>query len=142
MTFSIRVLADPPTGPHGNRLGEIRIGDFVERFAVRPLQGSHDDMAAAWLVELRRLAAGAAAVGLATSPGWLWVLYRFGDVVVVQQHLTVRDWEGKLSASGVLTRAPPYRSTSEDGERISEWQTTVAAVRAFLDDEQRTTAGL
>ena len=78
-TFTIRLL---PAGEHeveGDRIGEIRVGSFVERFAVYPFNGSVEDVAARWKDELRLLVDGASPVGLPTASNMTWVLYRVGN---------------------------------------------------------------
>jgi hypothetical protein len=131
MAFSIRLLPATIRGPDGQRLGEIRIETFTERFAVYPLAGTVNDVATGWSRELRRLIAGRTAVGLPTAPNMAWLLYRFGRKVLVHQSLIFPGWRGKLVSAGNITRVPPYRSASVDGQQISEWSTTIAAVRAF-----------
>ncbi len=44
--FAILLLPVSPSGPNGDRLGEIRVGSFTERFAVYPFAGSVDAVAA------------------------------------------------------------------------------------------------
>jgi len=83
-TFAIRLLPGNERTVDGIRIGEIRIGTFVERFAVYPIDGSVEDVAARWEGELRLLIDGAAAVGLPTASNMTWVLYRIGNEVLVQ----------------------------------------------------------
>ncbi|MDB5174301.1 MAG: CdiI N-terminal domain [Phycisphaerales bacterium] len=85
--------------------------------------------------ELQMLVSGAAAVGLLTAPNMAWLLYRFGDDVLIHQNLIVPGWDGELSPNGFITRVPHYCSEDDEGRQISEWATTVDAVRAFLDAE-------
>jgi len=132
MAFSIRLLPITICGPDGQRLGEIRIEDFTERFAVHPITGSVDDVAATWPIALERLLAGASAVGLATASNMGWIFYRFGNAILVHQILFVPGWGGELDAMGNVTRVPPYQCVSDDGSRISEWSTGAEAIRAFL----------
>jgi hypothetical protein len=66
--FSIRILPTSQTGPSGEGLGEIRIGDFIERFACHCPTGSLEDMESSWRTELHRLVAGELAVALIHDP--------------------------------------------------------------------------
>lgn len=141
-TFAIRLLPETMLDLDGKRMGEIRIGGFVERFTVHPFLGSVEAVAALWLQELKELAAGAPAVGLPTASNMTWILYRRGARVKVHEMLMLHGFKGvprknrpkgpKLLKSGRVTDIPAYRALSNDGERISEWSTTVAAVRAFV----------
>lgn len=132
--FSIEVLV---ALAEGSRLGRIVIGDFSERFALAPAPPvpTVEGLPAAWRLGLARLltAEDATAV-LRTDPMQAWVLYREGSVVHIQQHLLVPGWEGELDAKGSVVRPPPRETLTEDGDPISEWRTSIDAIRAFLDE--------
>ena len=130
--FSIRLFPPDVRTSDGQRLGEIRVGLFTERFAVYPFSGTAGAVAAAWPDDLRRLLAGDVAVGLPTAIHMTWVLYRVGADVRVQQMLTMPGVGPTLTELGRVTNIPAYRSVNEDGERLSEWSTTVHAIREFL----------
>lgn len=130
--FSIRLLPRDVRSPDGQRLGEICIGSFLERFAVYPLAGTEEGIAARWLDELRLLISGTPAVGLPTASNMAWVLYRSGSEVRVRQMLMLSGVGPKLARSGKVTHIPAYAAFNADGERSSEWSTTVEAIRAFV----------
>ena len=121
--FSIGVLPASRLGPEGERLGEITIGDFAERFACDPGGESLARMEARWRRELRRLIRGAPAVALVHDPRLAWVVYREGERCYVQQ---------RLSPGGGFPDLLPRRTEAEDGDRVSEWTTTVPEIRHFL----------
>lgn len=129
--FSIRLLPATEGGHDGQRLGEIRVGPFVERFAVHPFAGDVDSIAARWSAALRSLLAGAAAVGLPTASSITWVLYRVGSKVLVQQMLMLPGIGPKLLPDGTVGHIPVHNEVDEDGQCISQWTTTVEAVAAF-----------
>jgi hypothetical protein len=131
--FSIRLLPAGDRGPGGERAGEIRVGVFVERFAVYPFDGTEEAMADRWLDELRRLVDGAPAVGLPTATNATWVLYRSGGEVMVRQMLMSGGVGPTLAPGGRVTAIPARRAVDEDGRPVSEWSTTVEAVAAFVD---------
>ena len=130
--FSIRVLPRQVRRSDGRRIGQICIGSHTERFTVSPLAGSVEIVASRWVDELWRLVHRAPAIGLPIASNMAWVLYRFGSGVVVQQMLMLPGVGPKLLPSGRVTRIPDYSSANPDGQPISEWETTVGAIRAFL----------
>lgn len=132
MAFSIRLLPDTICGPDGQRLGEIHVEGFVERFAVYPILGMVEDVAVTWPIALRSLVSGSDAVGLAVASNMGWLFYRFGNKVLVQQSLFVQGWGGELNMTGNVTRVPAHQRVLDDGEQISEWSTTIHAIRVFL----------
>ncbi len=128
MSFSIRLLPAEVKSQDARRIGEIRIGAFVERFAVYPVAATVDDPEIGWRRELGRLVAGEATAALSTASNKVWIFYRFGREVRVHENLIVPGWEGALGPTGLIARVPLYRSVAEDGYAISEWTTTVDAV--------------
>jgi hypothetical protein len=68
---------------------------------------------------------GKPAVALVHDPRSAWVIYRENDLCFVQQ---------KLSLDGRFSDLQPRETTTEDGEEISEWPTTIEAIRQFLQD--------
>lgn len=130
--FSIRLLPATERGPDGQRLGEIRVGSFVERFAVYPFAGPVDSVAGRWSEELRSLLTGISAVGLPTASNMTWVLYRSGPKIIVQQMLMLSGVGPQLLQDGKVANIPPHTEVNEDGNRISQWATTVEAVSAFV----------
>lgn len=131
-SFSIRLLPADQRGPDGQRVGEICVGTFAERFAVYPFDGTAEAVAARWSGELRRLLEGAVAVGLPTAPNMAWVLYRSDREVIVQQMLMLPAVGPKLAQGGRVVDIPERTTVNEDGDRISEWMTTIEAVAAFV----------
>jgi hypothetical protein len=122
--FDIRVLPAAQLGPDGQRLGEITIEDFTERFACHRYAKPVDEFEGLWRHELLRLVRGEPAVALVHDPRFAWVVYRVGHRCFVQQ---------KLSLSGVFTDLEPRCTHTEDSVRISEWATSLAEIRRYLD---------
>ena len=129
--FSIRVLAGERTR-YGKQLGEIRIGDFTERFDVYPFLGSVEVVQDRWRVELGRLVGGRRAIGLATASNMTWVLHRYGSAVRVNEMAMMCGIGPRLTTGGRVTRIRPCPVFNDDGQRISVWTTTVEAIRSFL----------
>ena len=117
--FSIRLLPESERGLEGETLGEITVGDFTERFAYFGSASPELD----WKALLQALLDGQPAVVLVHDPRFAWVVYREGDLCFVQQQLSL---DGQFN--DLLSR----QTTTEDGERISEWRTTLHAIRQFV----------
>lgn len=130
--FSIIMLPETIRGPSGERLGEMRVDGFTERFPLHPAGDDLYEQVADWKRQLTLLAEGATAVALRTDPRFAWVLYRSGDDVCVQQHMMDAGWPGEVDSAGRITKLPPRVAVTEDGEEVSQWQTTLAAVREFV----------
>jgi hypothetical protein len=123
--FSIRLLPPSQVGGDGERLGEITIRRFRELFDVYPPKGkSARGMQARWRAQLRRLVSGrerAVALVCGTAD---WIVFRAGKRCYIQQ------WYGRPRPSPDIG---PRQTHGEDGQRISEWSTTVAEVAQFLE---------
>jgi hypothetical protein len=130
--FTIRLLPGNKQKVDSNRIGEIRVGSFVERFAVYPFDGSVEEVAARWKGELRLLIDGASAVGLPTASNMSWVLYRVGNEVFVRQMLMLPGVGPKLVRGGRVVDIPERTTVNVDGDHVSEWATTIEAVSAFV----------
>jgi CdiI N-terminal domain len=115
--FSIRRLPPTVRGIDGEQLGEVTVGDFVERFAIWP------SSAPDWKAELQRLIDGAPVVALIHDPRFAWVVYREGDACFVQQRLSL---DGRFD--GLL----PRKTVMEDGDPISEWATSIEEISNFV----------
>lgn len=122
--FAIRLLPPTRVGLDGQRLGEIVVGDFREIFACHSddFAGLEDN----WRERLRALAEGEPVVVLRHDPRFAWIVYREGADCYVQQ---------RLSVDGRFADVTPRVTTTEDGDAVSEWATTLAAVRQFLNAE-------
>lgn len=128
--FAIRLLPPDCQGTDGERLGEIVVGDFQERFSCYPVGGAFGNFEANWRAELVALAHGGPVALLRHDPRLAWLVYREGDECLVQQ---------RLSTNGEFTGLLPRTVTTDDGDELSTWATTVAAIRQFLDAESRCT---
>src|SRR5687768_8799380 len=112
--FSIRLLPTDERGPDGQRVGEICVGEFVERFAVYGFDGTAEAVAARWKDELRVLVNGASAVGLPTAANMTWLLYRVGETVLVRQVLMLPRVGPKLAQGGKVVDIPDRMTVNED----------------------------
>lgn len=122
--FAIRILPATESDIDRQRLGEITIGEFTEQFACYPDGASFDELDRVWRAELRKLVDGASAVALTHDPRFAWVIYREGQSCFIQQVFSPDGaFRGRLASHTAVT---------EDGHRVSEWNTTVSAIAEFL----------
>ena len=128
--FDIRILSQE-IGPSGEKPGLITIGDFSERFSFWLIGDCAADIEAQWRRELRRLVDNldnTSSVALIHDPRFAWILYREESACYIHQ---VFDPEG------LFVDHLAYRVTeSEDGDPISEWETSVADIQNFLAHQQ------
>lgn len=141
----------PPDDPEvqGCRYGEIRIGSFRERFLSAVTFWSEARYEQQWIEAAKRILTDGktALMSSVTEPAstnfvrW-WAMYRDGETIVVQEQLCFLDkLTEQFDPEAVERFVSPRETISEDGEKISEWTTTVSAMRAFLDRRSPTTSG-
>ena len=80
-------------------------------------------MAAQWRAQLRRLVAGLQPAVALDTGGAAWIVYRVGKRCYVQQRYFVSHASREIG---------PRRTHGEDGQRISEWSTSVDEVARFI----------
>lgn len=121
--------------------GEIVIGDLKETFFAALHELSKRDYMRQWLSATRRLDEGCSRSAIITSLapcggevlGMWWPLYvREGGQIAVQNRLILRDVVGVgFTLEACYEHIGSYSPVTEDGERISEWNTTSGEVAAF-----------
>lgn len=121
--FLIRLLPTSERGPEGEELGEITIGDFTERFACT---FSPESITSIWRSKLQSLLKGEPFTALIHDPRFAWVICREGNCCFVQQ---------RFSVDGRFNDLLPRQTETDEGERISEWPTSLEAIQAFLELE-------
>lgn len=145
-SFSIRVLSVPsPTENDrgGDAVGRVTVGEFEERFPMSLTYWGARQYEGSWARSMRVLVEGAddarsCLVSSITDPVnsnfvFCWPLYRSGSTVYVQNSIIFLDELEEEFSPDEPWRFVEARSTvDEDGQEISEWQTTIAAVREAL----------
>lgn len=139
--FDIAVDRSPDPGNPNGRLGVIRIGDWQERFDLALGYWSPQEYETKWREALVRLVAGSQSVGLMS---WMssprhesirraWILYREQQTVYIQDRLFVGpQHKAVFDEAEHLVSIGPRETVADDGSRISEWKTDLAAIQAFL----------
>lgn len=120
--FAIRILPPSERGPEDERLGEITIGAFTERFPCAAIT-SAEELEADWRCELHSLLSGEPQIAMVHDPRFAWIVYRVGNECYVQQHFSMAE---------SFIHLPDRCTVNEDGERISEWNTSIAEIEKFL----------
>jgi hypothetical protein len=121
--FSIRLLPPARRGSDRQRLGEIVVGNFREVFSFYPSGAPVNELPAVWRAELAALVAGEPVALLRHDPRFAWVVYREGEECFIQQRLSI---DGRFQ--GLLPRVV----TTEEGQAVSEWETSLGAIRQYL----------
>ena len=134
LQFAIVLLEDSGHGPSHEGRARVTIGAFEEVISLSPLrpEASVADLPDLWRHALLAFVDGADFAILRVAPAEIWVLYRVGELVAVQNQLLTPEWEGEIDASGVPIR-PPQRRQMSGGARVSEWHTSITAIRDFLE---------
>lgn len=128
-------------------LGVIRIGEFTERFGLDLRLWAPDTYRRQWLESAEALVAGrsdcVAFMSWAAPPAvrsirraWRAVLH--GSVVRVQEFLYVPDdMSFEVDDAGVVVDHRELETTTGEGHPISEWRTTIDAVREFVESRRK-----
>jgi hypothetical protein len=124
----------------GRRRGEIRVGSFSERFEADVSFWHESRYKSQWLDAAQRILVSDRAV-LVTSISepssanfvrW-WAMYRESESIVLQEQICfLNELAAPFDPERPEASLREREISSEDGEEISEWQTTTEAVRQFL----------
>lgn len=123
-------------------LGRILIGSFCERFELITSYWSTLDYQEHWQNALHYLISHRqSAVALMT---WMapvsveairraWILYRENDRVFVQERVFIPgEHPATFDNNEMMVNLRPRETRDEEGNKISEWETSVAAIKGFL----------
>ncbi|MBX3397976.1 MAG: hypothetical protein KF873_04475 [Gemmataceae bacterium] len=128
--FAIRLLPETQRGSDGERLGEIVVDDFRETFSCH--LENYAELEYEWGKRLRALLEGEPAIALRHDPRFAWIVFREGSDCFVQQ---------RLSIGGDFAPLLPRVTVYEENDAVSEWKTSIHAIRGFLDKESNRNAG-
>ena len=114
--------------------GEIIVGGHRERFLAALDPWERTDYERHWIDAARRLVEGADRTAFITSAfQFWWPMWQVGPKVVVHEQLL---WAEPIAS--VFDPADPYRaigervSTTEDGDKVSEWELSLADIHDFV----------
>jgi hypothetical protein len=140
--FYFRFIPDDEGNPPpGCCFGEVCIGSFRERFLSDVTFWRRADYEKQWASAASSILSGDKTGLIVSLPDpssanfvrW-WAMYREGEVVFLQEQICFLDeLSEKFDPDMVYKFVRSRETTSEDGQAISEWSTTVSAVRGFLD---------
>jgi hypothetical protein len=143
--FAIEVVKPSNVTGSAGGLGRITVDDFSETFQMSFDFWEEADYRRHWRRALQRLDHGvevtACLVSSITDPRSsnfirCWPLYRRGDVVHVQEALIfLEELDSGFDPDEPWLSVTPRQVVTEDGDRISEWETDISAVRRFLTSE-------
>jgi hypothetical protein len=126
--------------------GKIEIDGFAETFVASLVSWSRDEYESQWHRACRRLLEGANESVLIASyvdPSitefcmW-WPLYREGEIVLVQNQLLLYSQLSLPFNASEPWASPGKRElVTDDGEEISEWDTTLDQIKQFSVNLER-----
>ena len=144
-TFSIRVLSELlPAGEQFDKgaVGCITVGDFEENFPMDLTYWSVEQYRESWIQSLRvlesRNEATSCLISSITDPAntnfiFCCPLYRSGNIVCVQNSaIFLEEIEEDFAPGEPWRFVEPRSAFDEDGNEVSEWQTSFDAVSDFL----------
>ncbi|WP_211256507.1 hypothetical protein [Actinoalloteichus caeruleus] len=143
--FSIEILEQDDNSDNWGTMGQIRVGkDFCERFSINFSFWSPKDYRLSWTNALRNIDKSSTStsclIASITDPEnsnfvSCWPMYRYGDVVYVQNSLIFLDQLSEpFNPEHPWNHIQPHQEVSDDGTRISQWTTSISAVREFRRD--------
>jgi hypothetical protein len=145
--FSICFVHDEPavsvkTDLRHEAMGCITIGAFSEHFVSDITFWSMEEYSRQWREGLVRICDGHASSCLFTNVGNPehanyfegWILYRLGaDEIAIHNRLIFFSLlEQPFLFDAKYDVVPAYAAVGVDGERISEWRTSIGAIQRFL----------
>ncbi|SFC82503.1 hypothetical protein SAMN05421773_106174 [Streptomyces aidingensis] len=144
--FSIELDAETlfrdPDSEGPEAVGTIRIGEFTEAFRASLAYWSADDYRRSWRLAYHRLESADDAISCLitsiTDPAtsnfvFCWPLYREGEQVFVQNSVIFLDeLTEAFDPEAPWASVGPRETITEDGDEISEWHTSMDALRAFF----------
>ncbi|MCY0938053.1 hypothetical protein [Streptomyces sp. H34-S4] len=144
--FSIEVASDRPPAAllhqEAGATGRITVGDFVESFYMDLSYWSIDEYERSWRDSIQLILDGeerdSCLIVSITNPEasnfiFSWPLYRRGEDVIIQNSIIFLDeLERDFDPLEPWSSVRPRLTVDEDGNSISEWRTSVSAVRDFL----------
>jgi hypothetical protein len=137
-----RQEADEESGGPAAASGRVIIGDFTETFRVPLGFWDESDYRRSWRRAFEVLNANPRATSCLmtsmTDPAnsnflTCWPMYREGEDVYIQNALIFLDEiEGDFEVAAPWNSVRPREEIDEDGNRISEWATSMNSLREFF----------
>ena len=121
--------------------GRITLGEFSEEFVAPLVFWMVDDYRRQWHEAAERILNGCerscfvAVMRESPLDGaiFLWPAYRDGEVVYIQHKLVLPELvKSRFDTSNPYAQVDEWRTTSEEGEPISEWRVSVGDMARFL----------
>ena len=121
--------------------GRIALGDFAEEFVAPLVFWTVDDYRRQWDEAAERILDGSerscfvAAMRESPLDGaiFLWPAYRDGEAVYIQHKLLLPELvKGGFDMLNLYAQVGERRTSSEEGQLISEWQVSVEDIARFL----------
>jgi hypothetical protein len=124
--------------------GTIQIEDYTETFAASLVRWTRAHYVRHWREACQRLIRGKESVLISSyeEPSWSeflvwWPLYPDGDMVYVRNELLIyAQLTEQFSIENPWASIRERKLVSDEGLKISEWNTTIQSIRDFLERKQ------
>ena len=123
-------------------LAEICIEDFKEEFQIDVSCFSIEDYQLDWINELKKLISKKVQTILLLAwrfPGNIdcyrrgWIFYNINDEIFIQDRLFSNEFDDiKFDDYGKPLSLPTREALTDEGEKISEWQTSLNSIKNFV----------
>jgi hypothetical protein len=136
----------PPMGNTEERIGEIVLDDFKEKFVIPLDFWSIDQYQAHWIQGIERITKGAFKSCLITAlyaPQiahhiFWWIIYREGQKCIFQNQMFIlNNEERNFDPSSPYPFIQDRQTYTEDGLPISEWEIQLDEMEKFLENLKR-----
>ncbi len=144
-THNSRFIIRTALSAHGESICELIVNGFVEKTVLDLTTWRIEDYECQWREALVRIVQGVDSkvvlMTWASKPTLhrilrAWRLQREDVNVRLQERIYVpEDYEFDVDDQGVVIDHEDMQGLNEEGDRISEWRTTIDAIRDFLDND-------
>lgn len=144
MSFGINFISTEQIPPDNASYARVMIGKFEETILIPLDYWTKEEYCQQWITSINNLLAeekskSALLVEMynpeyANFIKW-WPIYRDRDIVYIQNHILLLDELPTLFKPDDLESLVPNRKTiGENGEKISEWASSVSELREWLKE--------
>ncbi|MDP4193256.1 MAG: hypothetical protein Q8858_16955 [Bacteroidota bacterium] len=128
------------------KIGNLIIEDFQETFLSSLRYWTENEYIDHWYKSIEAVINGAEVTALITSMAdpkdkrnviFSWPIYRIKDDIYIQNRILFikeieKDFQEEFSLDNLDKYLSPRETFNEDGEKLSDWKTSVETLRSFI----------